>query len=106
MKEYISHGSAEKYKTIIESNNFGKHGKRYIKLQVEYDTVINLKRFAYVFQLELSDMKNIFRGKDVKTLNSVYLKENEKKTPFYDTLISIRNAYLYEINPEKYPRIE
>lgn len=106
LKEYISHGSAEKYKAIIESNNFGDNRKRYIKLQVGYDTEINLKRFAYVFQLKLSDMKNIFRGKDVKTLNSVYLKENEKKTPFYDTLISIRNAYLYEINQEKYPIIK
>lgn len=106
LKDYISHGSAEKYKAIIESNNFGNNRKKYIKLQDKYDTVINLKRFAHVFQLELSDMKNIFRGEVVKTLNSVYLKENEKKTPFYDTLISTRNSYLYEINQEKYPKIE
>ncbi len=106
LSDYITYASPEKYKDIIENNNFGTQTKKYIKLQKEYDSHVNLKRFAFIFELELSDIKNIFKGKDVNKLKSVSLKENEKKTDFYDALISVRNSHLNKINPQKYPKIE
>jgi len=113
LKDYITYASPEKIKKIIQYKInkeiiTKEYNKTYFVLQE--NKVLNAAKIGYCFCLKKDEITHFIRikekGNRIKINKSI---PNEKiirgVSPLDNTLIKIRNEYLYEIDPNVFPLI-